>query len=273
MGNVYLQKTWNGGMLTDWQTLPAPDLTHFPVETVMPDMTNAKPYKIGDDAFDSRRGFAWFQASIPYDPGHLPFLIDFNGVDDNAIVYINGRRAAQQDGYDVEFDAPLGGLIRKDTTNVVTVLVQNTDGGGGISKPVELEYDSASRILLADWSMKGGPGNFTSPEGWKTLDASTAFDRPYFYKNSFIVKNLHTTSKSMYRVTFEGLGHGSIWINGHNIGRYPEKIPVNSLYIPECWLIAGENSIVVYDEDGKTPGKIRIEAEKEASRDVIAQSF
>jgi beta-galactosidase len=70
------------------------------------------------------------------------------------------------------------------------------------------------------------------------------------------------------RVVTAGLGHGSVWVNGHNLGRYPERIPINGLYIPECWLIPGANSIVVYDEDGNRPDKVTIETEVDASRNV-----
>jgi beta-galactosidase len=58
-------------------------------------------------------------------------------------------------------------------------------------------------------------------------------------------------------------------VNGHNLGRYPEKIPVKSLYIPECWLRQGRNKIVVYDEAGLRPDQVTIRAEDSASRDVV----
>jgi putative alpha-1,2-mannosidase len=72
----------------------------------------------------------------------------------------------------------------------------------------------------------------------------------------------------VWRVITEGLGHGSVWVNGHNLGRYPEKIPVNGVYIPECWLVKGKNSLMILDEDGRDAGRVRIEAEVAASRPV-----
>ena len=69
------------------------------------------------------------------------------------------------------------------------------------------------------------------------------------------------------------MGHGSVWVNGHNLGRYPEKISVTGLYIPECWLKAGINTVVIYDEDGKSPGKAALKVEKVASRDMATVSF
>jgi beta-galactosidase len=52
------------------------------------------------------------------------------------------------------------------------------------------------------------------------------------------------------------------------LGRYPEKIPVNGVYVPECWLVKGKNSLMIFDEDGASAGKVRIEAEVAASRPV-----
>jgi beta-galactosidase len=72
----------------------------------------------------------------------------------------------------------------------------------------------------------------------------------------------------VWRITTNGLSHGSIWVNGHNLGRYPEKIPVNSLYIPECWLQPGTNTVIIYDEEGHHPTGVTIQAEIAASRNV-----
>lgn len=270
LGDVVLQKSKTGDYITDWkmQTAGEKDYRHVPAK-----LSNASAYKIGDDAFDGHPGYAWFQANILFDADHHPAALDFGGIDDNATVFINGKRVFKQNGYDVSFTVPLDGLLKPDSANVVTLFIQNTDGPGGISQPVEVIYDGKDRINLTDWSMKGGPGDYAATDGWKSLSASESFDRPMFFKNTFLVKYVNTNSKSMYRVTFEGLGHGSVWVNGHNLGRYPEKIPINSLYIPECWLKAGENDIVVYDEDGKTPGKIKIGAEMKASRDVVLEKF
>jgi beta-galactosidase len=270
LGDIILQESKGEDNITDWKVQAAGDKDRHVMPAIL---DHAAAYTIGKDAYNGHKGYAWFQAGIPYDAEHHPVALDFGGIDDNAVVFVNGKRILSQDGFDIPFTIPLDGLLRPDSTNLITLLIQNTDGPGGISQPVEVVYEKQSRFHLTDWSMKGGPGDYTRPEGWEVLNASDSFDRPVYFKNKFLVKNVNTSSKSMYRVTFEGLGHGSVWINDHNIGRYPEKIPVNSLYIPECWLNTGENTIVVYDEDGKIPGKIKIGAELKASRDIVLQKF
>jgi len=70
----------------------------------------------------------------------------------------------------------------------------------------------------------------------------------------------------VWRVMTAGLGHGSVWVNGHNLGRYPEKIPAPGLYIPECWLTAGENELIIFDEDGRRPDAVTVLPEIAARR-------
>ena len=61
---------------------------------------------------------------------------------------------------------------------------------------------------------------------------------------------------------------GFVWLNGHNLGRYPEKIPVNGLYLPECWLRRGENALMIFDEDGRCPDGVTLTVEAAAGRTV-----
>ena len=63
-----------------------------------------------------------------------------------------------------------------------------------------------------------------------------------------------------------------MWLNGHNLGRYPEKIKAPGLYLPECWLKDGENTLVVFDEEGASIAPVKLEVETAASREVIPVS-
>jgi len=51
-----------------------------------------------------------------------------------------------------------------------------------------------------------------------------------------------------------GLKSGSIWVNGHNLGPYKNAgNRVAELYVPECWLQNGVNTMVIFDAEGATP--------------------
>ncbi|MEO7215572.1 hypothetical protein [Mucilaginibacter sp.] len=119
---------------------------------------------------------------------------------------------------------------------------------------------------VTGWAMKGGPGNAAEPTGRKKLTGKvTVAAGPDFYRSAFKVDKVagHT---NIWRVDPKGMGHGSIWVNGHNLGRYPEKIAVAGLYIPECWLNIRNNQFVIYDEDGRLPMTVRVIAEPTPGR-------
>jgi beta-galactosidase len=42
-------------------------------------------------------------------------------------------------------------------------------------------------------------------------------------------------------------GKGAVWINGHNLGRYWEKGPQQTIYVPSEWLKKGKNEIMIFE--------------------------
>ena len=50
-------------------------------------------------------------------------------------------------------------------------------------------------------------------------------------------------------VSFEDLGHGYIWVNGVNLGRYDSAGPQMTLYLPGHILKEKDNEIIVLDID------------------------
>ena len=43
-------------------------------------------------------------------------------------------------------------------------------------------------------------------------------------------------------------GKGIVLINGHNLGRYWNVGPQQTLYLPGCWLEKGVNKITVFEQ-------------------------
>jgi beta-galactosidase len=38
-----------------------------------------------------------------------------------------------------------------------------------------------------------------------------------------------------------------VWLNGHNLGRYWNVGPQQTLYIPAEWLVTGKNELIVFE--------------------------
>ena len=43
-------------------------------------------------------------------------------------------------------------------------------------------------------------------------------------------------------------GKGVVWVNGHNLGRYWNVGPQQTLYLPGVWLKKGNNEVVVFEQ-------------------------
>jgi beta-galactosidase len=264
-GNLVLQKD-KPAFLTDWKIMNAADGT---VTNNIPSFDQALPYKLGDDAFDKKKGYRWFQAVIPVSNEIIPKSLYVRELPAKSVIFINGKQITlPEDGAPGHF-VLLTDLINPSQQNTLTIFIENKHDGHkqSLDNPAEVIINHKNDIVLSDWHMKGGPGNLLAINDWKPLAANNSFDRPEFYSNTFNVLPAGQ-AHVIWRVTFDGLGHGSIWVNGYNLGRYPEKIPVKSLYIPECWLQKGANHIIIFDEDGNKPDKVSIQAEQASSRDI-----
>ncbi len=256
--------------LTSWKVM----LTTRSAEGSAPPATDApgwNDYKVGTDAFDKHAGYAWFQTTLPAISSAEAEVAAFSSVDDNGWVYLNGTLLATNYGWNVPFEANLTRAWIPGGPNVLTVLIQNTENIGGLDSAATLTAYQ-SQAPLNDWVQHGGPGDPNSITGWQALQDSMSFSGPQFFKTTFTAPPFEMAGANpMWRVTTSGLSHGSIWVNGHNLGRYPETIPAPGVYIPECWLKPGANanSLVIYDESGNLPVQVQVQPEVPASRDVV----
>jgi len=259
--------------LTGWRFLKAGKKDDVSQGPPPPDAGGWASYTIGKDAFHQREGFGWFQTIIPAPAAGInQLLLNFKSVDENAVVFINGKQLARHDGWNKPFAVTMSGVDTITKPIVLTLFIENYSNEGGIDQPVFCDNVQSS-MHITGWHMKGGPGNPEATTGWKPLNDVAPEGRPYFFRTQFTAPAYNGARHPIWRVVSKGLGHGSVWVNGHNLGRYPEKIPINGLYIPECWLKAGVNDLVIYDEDGKSPSAVTVEAEMAASRDEVLMTF
>lgn len=68
---------------------------------------------------------------------------------------------------------------------------------------------------------------------------------PAFYRGYFAVSEPGDTF-----VALPGWTKGVCWVNGHNLGRYWNRGPQRTLYVPAPFLVAGINTIVVFELHG-----------------------
>jgi alpha-N-acetylglucosaminidase len=238
-----------------------------------------KEYSIGQDVFNKQQGSAWFRAVLPEPPlGVKKGQLIFRSVDENATVYLNGRKLARHEGWNIPFKVSLEGLDTMKRPLEITILVENYSNEGGIDQPVKINFLTQAAEVTG-WRMRGGLDNAQSfagaDAGWSAVnykngppDEDTM--TPCFYRANFDAPAYKAVGDHLiWRIMTKGLGHGSVWVNGHNLGRYPEKTPAPGLYIPECWLKTLDNELIIFDEDGKFPAEVTIASEPAAGRELF----
>jgi beta-galactosidase len=173
-------------------------------------------------------------------------LLKINELRDYAVVYLDGNRVGTLDRRLQQDSLP---LAITNSSSTLDILVENSgrinyggklrDNRQGITRSVTLGDQE-----LTGWKMYSLPFD----------DVTTLDFRPAS----------HTPAPAMHRGTFElsqvgdtfldlrGWGKGFVLVNGHNLGRYWNIGPQQTLYCPGAWLKSGVNELDVFDLDDAT---------------------
>jgi beta-galactosidase len=221
--------------------------------------------------------FAWYRTTVDA-PAAGSGTLHLKG-SDNLEVYVNGQHTTAKNGtWTADFTAGKNTIAvfashkgREKLYNYLGPLDDIAQKGLSNNPAPELDI-SGQKIELKGWKLHGGAG--ANPADLKSWTAPTNTQGiPAFYQATFNTKPPgETGAHPILRVNYRGLTRGMIWVNGHSLGRYPEKIHIDSLYIPECWLKAGDNVLTIFDETGAIPDQIALTVEQAASREVVRAS-
>lgn len=167
-------------------------------------------------------------------------VLTISGVHDYAFIFINAspagtiERRLHQDRVPIEL---------RNGSSTLDILVENlgrinfgpriSDDRKGITGTVTFEGHE-----LTSWEIYPLP--MKEPESLHfTKSAAPA---PAFYRGTF---TLARTGDTFLDVS--NLGMGVVWLNGHNLGRFWNIGPQQTLYVPGVWLRRGLNQVIVFD--------------------------
>jgi len=107
--------------------------------------------KVKEDPYRDRYVFYRKWVAVPASWRGKKVSILFGGVDDDAVVYVNGRKVGEHKGWNEKFALDVTPAVKCGGRNLVAVLADNSGGGGaGIWRPVSLALtEELERIKAA----------------------------------------------------------------------------------------------------------------------------
>ena len=193
------------------------------------------------EALKQAYGFVLYRATVP---GGGTQTLKITDLRDYAVVLVNGQRVGtldrrlRQDSLRVALPvgpAQLDILVENmGRVNFGAYLLQNTKG---ITKSVRLGGRE-----VKGWRMYGLPFDQAPAVAKAVAPASGAPGGPVLRSATFAVAQPVDTYLDL-----RAWGKGSVWVNGHNLGRYWAIGPQQTLYVPAEWLKKGQNDITVLE--------------------------
>ncbi|MCF7849858.1 MAG: beta-galactosidase, partial [Kiritimatiellales bacterium] len=226
----------------------------------------AQPQRMA--AFGHGHGYAWYRTAFEVvDEG--PQTIVFSGADDRAHVWIDGvymgaRGWGSNHGWHLMPNLP-------DGTHSLAVLIENLgmfNSGAEYDIPLGEPkglYGPAwlNGTELTGWRMRTGLGADENIDSWENPGGNISQPAP---AEESLTGPLWVAAEFAIPEGFDGsarlelgkhAGKGSVWLNGHNIGRYWNLGPQQSLWLPLSRL-EPDNELVLFEENRIAPLNLRI---------------
>ena len=198
-----------------------------------------KPMSFED--LDQGYGFVLYRTTLQ---NAVSGLLKIKELRDFATVYLNGKRISILDRRLKQDSVQLTNVT---PNSVLDILVENngrinygpflTDNRKGITEKVTLNGQE-----LLGWKMHQFP--FTTTAGFKFLPTQNEGElQPALYRGTFSLRTTGDTYLDMH-----GFGKGFAFVNGHNLGKYWNIGPTQTLFVPAVWLKKGINEVAIFDQ-------------------------
>jgi beta-galactosidase len=184
-------------------------------------------------------GFVLYSTTIN---GGSKGLLKIKELRDYGIVFINGKRVGvldrrlRQDS--LFLDLPKGKLT-------LDILVENLGRINFGTYLLKNKKGITEKVILDDKELKGWQLfslPFDAIQSLSLKNSKLYPDAPILKKGTFDLQTVGDTYLDM-----RNWGKGVVWINGHNLGRYWNVGPQQTIYVPVEWLKKGKNEIVVLE--------------------------
>ena len=226
------------------------------------------------EAYDQGFGSILYRTKLPR--LDQPAVLHVNEAHDYAQVFVDGKYMGKLDRRNGEKQLTLPACPAGGTLDILVEAMGRINFGRaikdfkGITDRVELIIDIDGRSFVSNlkqWEVFNLEDRYENYQQMKfqpiaEAKATTGERLPGCYRATFQVKKPGDTF-----LNFETWGKGLVYVNGHGMGRIWEIGPQQTLYVPGCWLKAGENEVLVFDIVG--PRETRCEGLREPLLDQL----
>lgn len=162
-------------------------------------------------------------------------------------IYIDGKLIARLDRRKGEFTAELPAVSKGSRLDILVEAMgrvnfdKSIHDRKGITEKVEI-ISGSQAVSLHDWKVYNFPVDYEFTSSRKFREAKGQCPAPAYWKAEFEIDKAGDTFLDM-----RSWGKGLVWVNGHEIGRFWQIGPQQTLFVPGCWLKEGKNEIYVLD--------------------------
>ncbi len=204
------------------------------------------------EQFNQGYGSIMYSTTLPAVKGDA--YIHISDMRDYGIVYIDGQKVGElYRGNGGETTLAIKGGIKENAKLDIFIEAmgrinysKQINDPKGITKSVEIFAKKNGKEVtydLKNWNVRLFPAACKGDNlKW---NATAAVDAPAYYRSTFTLNEVGDTYLDM-----STWGKGFVWVNGHNLGRFWEVGPQQTMFLPGCWLKQGENEIVILDITG-----------------------
>lgn len=198
------------------------------------------------EAYDQGFGCILYRTQLP--PGPAASLAAA-AIHDVGQVFLDGRRIGFTDRRSRNFRVPLPARSQPATLDILVEAMGRVNFGvelhdrKGIHGPVTLAVEGKDPVELRGWQIFRLPldQDMLGKLKFEAAGDSTA-QAPAFWRATVKVERAGDCFLDM-----RSWGKGFVWVNGHNLGRYWNIGPQQTMYVPGPWLKAGDNELVILD--------------------------
>jgi beta-galactosidase len=252
---------------TDLKGMVDPLYSVTPVKLGKPEIADgppADPFAVSELVYHQRKGDLPLGRSFTWSvkpASRRAMVLQIDAMDFPAVVLINGEPAGFFNrvfsGHRLRMVLePTQGGFTTGTNELTLSLLGQPDDGFDIASHVSLWQTTGTHTGHKGWRF----AKWTEPSDGAFVDApARSTGLPCWWRCGF------SASPDADTPLFwepKGLSKGQVYLNGRNLGRYFVATPDGKTvgpqkrwYLPEPWLNADGNTLMIFDEAGKHPGK------------------